>query len=489
MPPQSFSRLPALLTLVLAGGLFSPAPMRGATSGLESLLAGLQGAQTAEQAGALLKAAKLTEAEMAQLDRELAKPQWAGILAKLRQTIRGTPADKRAPRLHAGEAPGLVVNNKNQALATELRDRIRLSQQAVQMRLAAPSSAHVGLARESGPARRPGASVPAAMRSVMTGQSLNREWPATISGLEPHSPIVGQPFTLVGTGFGNAPGGAVLFVVGENLFEAELTGWSASRVTARVPFDALPWDSMADIPQSALARYPHGLTDPCLVWIRLADGRLGAGREIYVAPDMALLTPSITAVTPNEVIPGGEFLVEGSNFGYLPGRTWPVSVMFGSYGLDVQVREWRDDRIRLQVRESIAGVQAMTGGVVTVSNAFGLSASRSGLSFAPTEVVSELPTRTYVTMCHPAGHPLFCWWGDSHEVTPWDRQLLNGWKVEEAWVDVNEIGANAGAYFDHQAAPGDTRAHAVLIVWCDGLSRAEATPHMTVKGPRGTNYR
>ncbi len=486
MTKFNFRRSTAVVGFVAAvAGSMCAGAADAAVGSLERLLAELGKAQTAAQAGDLLKAAKLSEAEMAQLDRELAKPEWAGTLAKLRQTIRKGPADRYAPRLHLGESPAAVVQAKNQALAAELRKRILLSQQAVRTRLAAPAVPVAVSNRAVAMAPHPPRVIPSSMRAVMKAQSP--EWPANISRVEPASPVVGQPLTLVGTGFGSSRGG-VLFVVGENLIEAEVTGWTSSRVTARVPFEALPWDSMADVPNTALAAAPRTLGDHCLVWIQYPDGTLAGGTELWVVPDLQLLTPAITAVTPGEATPGSEFLVEGTNFGAQPGRDGRVSVMFGSYGLDTLVREWRDNRIRLQVPESVVGVQAMTGGIVGVTNVLGLSASRSGISFAPAEVVSEMPTRTYVTMCHPAGHPLFCWWGDSHEVTPWDRELLNGWKVEEVWVDVNEIGANAGAYFDHQAAPGDTRAHAVLIVWCDGLSRAEATPHMTVKGPRGTDF-
>ena len=128
----------------------------------------------------------------------------------------------------------------------------------------------------------------------------------------------------------------------------------------------------------------------------------------------------------------------------------------------------------------------MSGGTIKVTNRLQREAVRTGVSFVPAEDVVELQGRQAVVMCHPAGHPLFCWVGDRREFTAFDHQLRNGWTVDESWIDVREIGVNAGAYFERQAERGDTHAYARMVVWADGLSRAEATPYMIIKGPRGT---
>jgi hypothetical protein len=486
--PLAFVLVGGLATRVAAGEEARSAVPAAPSSAVQHVLVDLRTAQSAQEAGAIVMAAKLSEAELRQLDAELAKPNWAATLTRLKGTLGHTGAAKRGPRQHVGESTAHVLQLKNQALASALQHRVQRSRLAVSAGLNAPSGTGVAGGRVRAAARRPAASVPPAISGVMLGNARPPEWPATISRLDPDSPTVGQPFTIVGTGFGSSRG-SIVFVVDEALFEAEVTAWTDSRVTSRVPFEALPWDSMADVPDSALARGPRGMGYNRRVWVRLQDGRLGAGTQAYVVPDLELLTPSITGITSGEATPGGTLLVEGVNFGDQPGRDGRVSLMFAAYGLDVLVSRWRDDRITLTIPDSVVGVQAMSNGIVTVTNVLGLTASRSGVSFAPAEQATELPTRTYVAMCHPAGHPLFCWFGDSNEVTPWDIQLRNGWTVDEVWVDVNEIGANSGAYFDRQAAPGDTHAVAELVVWCDGLSRAEATPHMIVKGPRGTNYR
>ena len=486
--PLAFVLVGGLAPWVAAGAEARGAAPAASSTAVQRVLADLRTAQSAHEAGAIVMAAKLSEGELRQLDNELAKPEWATTLTRLKGTLGHTGAAKRGPRQHVGESSAKVLLHKNQALASALQHRVQLSKIAVSARLTVPSGSGVAGGRVRAAARRPAASVPPAVSGVMLGSAPHPEWPATISRLDPDHPTVGQPFTIIGSGFGSSRG-SVIFVVDEALFEAEVTAWTDSRVTSRVPFEALPWDSMAHVPDSALARGPRGMGHNRRVWVQLQDGRLGAGTQTYIVPDLELLTPSITGITSGDATPGGTLLVEGVNFGDQPGRDGRVAVTFASYGLDVLVSQWRDDRITLTIPDSVVGVQAMSNGIVTVTNILGLPASRSGVSFAPAEQAMELPTRTYVAMCHPAGHPLFCWWGESHEVTPWDIQLRNGWTVDEVWVDVNEIGANSGAYFDRQAAPGDTHASADLVVWCDGLSRAEATPHLIVKGPRGTSYR
>jgi hypothetical protein len=107
----------------------------------------------------------------------------------------------------------------------------------------------------------------------------------------------------------------------------------------------------------------------------------------------------------------------------------------------------------------------------------------------PAEDLLELDTRRYVAMCHPAGHPLFCWVGESKTFTAFGIELRNGWMIEDSWLEVKEIGHNAGAYFEDQPQIGDTRAFAKITLWADGLSRAECTPHLLIKGPRGTSPR
>jgi hypothetical protein len=95
-------------------------------------------------------------------------------------------------------------------------------------------------------------------------------WPSHISDFEPRAPIVGQPFTIIGNGFGGDPG-TVMFLVGEHLFEAEVTGWTSSRITARVPHDVLPWDDMGDVPDNVPGPRGQALGQDCEVWIRLQD--------------------------------------------------------------------------------------------------------------------------------------------------------------------------------------------------------------------------
>ncbi len=448
-----------------------------------SFLSQLRQAQTAEQASALLAGAKFSEDELRQIDRELAKPEWAQKLASFQQTVkRSTPA-RPTVRAHTGKSVSQVLDETRQTLVRAHRERIQRGEQALRAR-AAGQRATTGSARVQVTARAAGTTGATLPSTTVRAQVQRPDWPSHISDFEPRAPIVGQPLTVIGGGFGSARG-TVMFLVGEHLFEAEVTGWTSSRITVRVPQDVLPWDDMGDVPDDVPRPRGGSLGRDCEVWIRLQDGRWGGWRPLGVFPDMERLTPTITAITPAEATPGGSMMIEGANFGRQQGYG-NVSLIFGGGAMEVAVREWRNDQIILQVAEDISRLQAMSGGTIKVTNRLQREAVRTGVSFVPAEDVQELRGRKAVVMCHPAGHPLFCWVGDRREFTAFDFQLRNGWTVDESWIDVREIGVNAGAYFERQAERGDTHAYARMVVWADGLSRAEATPYMIIKGPRGT---
>ena len=486
--------LPATLALAVmlsvsgnAGGTsLTKAPAYAEKGTVVGLLAQLRQAQTAEEAAALLDRAKLSKNELRQLDREMAKPEWSGKLAGFRQTVRRSTPARPTASAYRGKSAAQVLDEKRQVLAREQKNRIRKGEQTLHARVTAlPATAGPAhtMGRTAGTSATARASLPA---TAVRAQVLRPEWPARISGLEPRTPTVGQPLTIQGSGFGNGRGTA-MFLVGEHLFEAEVTGWTSSRITVRVPRDVLPWDTMADVPDDVQHSSRRGIGRECQIWIRLQDERWGAFQPLNILPDLERLTPTITAITPGEATPGGSMMIEGANFGRQQGYG-SVALTFGHRStIDLDVREWRNDQIVVRVADDISRLLAMTGGTVKVTNRLMLEAERSGVSFVPAEEVQELQGNKYVVMCHPALHPLFCWAGDRREFTAFDMHLRNGWTVDEIWIDVREIGVNAGAYFEQQPERGDTRAYARVVVWADGLSRAEATPHMIIKGPRGTS--
>lgn len=474
------------------------------TARVERFLVDLQKARTTAEAAALLKAAQFTDQELAALDRELAKPAWSPKVTTLSRSVTRTTPSKPTLNKYAGKSASSVVDESRQMVARAHRLRVDQSQAAAGKRLPSPgmraTPAKPFPARPGMTARPPGSpSAPAGstrptapLPQARATASAGREWPARITDLEPNAATAGQLITIVGSGFGSDRG-AVAFKVGELLLDApEIGSWTPTRITARVPDDLLPWHTVADVPDDVVQRGRLPLGRDGEVWIRLHDGQWGAWLPVLVAVEAERFAPSITAVTPDEATPEGHLLIEGTNFGEeseLNSASRRLSLGFGRTQIELRADEWHDGYISARVDRNVTGIGPLSGLTLQVTNKLRMDARRAGLSFVPAEDVQDIELRTAVAMCHPAGHPLFCWVGDSNTITVFDRELRNGWTVERSWLETDVTGVNAGAYFEVEPRQGDTRALMRITVWADGLSRAECTPHLVIKGPRGTSWR
>ena len=140
LPIASAAVLILAITLVAAASQDQsrkPASGSLATSRVERFLADLEKAQSGEQAAALLNASNLTEKEMEELERELAKPAWKPKITRLNQTVPRSKSPKPTVSSHGGKSAAKVIEEKRQELAQKHLAGIKLTTTALETKTAA----------------------------------------------------------------------------------------------------------------------------------------------------------------------------------------------------------------------------------------------------------------------------------------------------------------------------------------------------------------
>jgi hypothetical protein len=500
MKRASLGILAVVLSAVLAPAVAGQAGVKGTPAGkaagktpVESFLGAVRDARGAAEVLRLLEQSRLTPGEEAQIARELSKPEWAAKLSLLAASAPGAAKGRAATPIQARKS----VSSPEQVQ----RVRVAAANQAVAARLATVRArSTVAPARHS-----------ATVSGGVSGQMLSvrpagPEWPSTIERIESEPVAPGQVITIRGRGFGDQPGSISILLDGLLYDCPAAQSWRDTQVRVQVPFELLPWSTMADVPPDVRAREPGRFGQVTLtggpfdsgrmpeVWVRLSDGRWGGGRPFELRPDLGQLTPAITAVTPAELTPGAEVLIEGTNFGNERdhgGSRVSLSLVFGGVETPLlRIMEWHNAYILAQLPDDLTRMLPMTGGRMTIRNRLGLETVHGGLSFRPAEEVAELRAGPYHARCHPTAVPPLCWFGETRRVTPFDLTLNEGWTVEDSWIEIMEQwGASSGAYWDSEPVVGSQRLVARLVVWADGLSWVKVRPHVTVRGPRGTSPR
>ncbi len=502
--------LTALTILAWAPSSGTAAPPAAGPSRVEAFLADLQKASTGAQAAALLEKANLSEAELKLVAQELGKPSWAGKLDAFKRT---------PPR--SGAHPPTLVKFKTKTAQQVVSD-VRLSlEQAHATKLAAGAQSvqrRIGAVRAAGaalPPRAPSAPQPAA-GGLVRGRSPYAGDPASaprIDSVDPSMAVVGQTVAIAGVRFGSTAG-RVVVLAGEDLFPCDVLSWRSDRITVRIPREARPWSSMGEVPPDVhdepgggrsggsgssfvvnRNRFRPAANLRADLWVKLAGGETGPMYPIEIGPDLALLTPAIDAVSPNELAPGSEILIEGRNFGLQPNpNTSLVQLSLGFAGQEIRVdaSEWRDTYIVARVHSGVSGVGALRGGILRVRNRLALEAVEGGITFTPATEVAEIERGPFHATCQPLGFPPLCLVGDSKTFPAYDFALQNGWTVQESWIDIIEShsqGANYGAYFERPPEAGSATLRTGVVVWADAYSLVECRAHVVVSGPRGTSFR
>ncbi|MEW6336443.1 MAG: hypothetical protein AB1625_03480 [Acidobacteriota bacterium] len=493
---------------------WSLATLPGAAAGeagrVAEFLADLQRAANAEQAAAAVKKAALSEAEWAQVAKELESLAWKGKLDTFKRTVSPPSGRPRTPSAHKGASVRAVVEETRTLVETERRARLAERDRTLQSRLSRVRAVGGSMARAP-----VGRSAAAGTMRARHPYLVDPEHAARIDSVEPSMVAVGQTVAIGGVRFGNTAG-RVVVLSGEDLFPCEVVSWRDQRIVVRIPRDVRPWSSMRDVPpdvheearggggagsggQSSFEvnsnRFRPATNLVAGLWVKLHGGEIGPMHRIEIGPDLALLTPSIDSVTPSEVEPGSSLLIEGRNFGDQANpeeRFLRVTLTFGGSEIRVFPTEWRDGYIAARVDPDVTGVGVLRGGVFRVRNRLGLEAVKGGASFTPAMDVADVERGPYRATCHPLGFPPLCLVGESKTIHAYDAQLRNGWAVQESWVEVVEShsqGANYGGYFEGGPTPGSETLRASVVVWADAYSIVEARFHVLVRGPRGTSFR
>ena len=488
----------SVATTGLAAGPASIAPA-GTPGHVAQFLADLQKVQNAEQAAALLRRANLNDSELAQAAEELRKPSWTAKLDAIKQSARPAPHPP-TPAKYRGQTTQKVVADLRTSLERETAGRQATVKQGLQARLSAARSA-------AGPMR-------THSERVVAGAAASNPYaadPAAAASIDSISPDdhveVGDVVTVNGRRFGSTPGRVVVRTPIE-IFNCEVQSWSETRISVSIPRSICPWESMLDVPAN-FHEEPRSGSGPGYVgnrfvnanrttehvWVKLAGGEAGPWREIAVGAEVARLTPTISAVTPAELEPGSELLIEGRNLGdeSNPGTSWvKLYAEFSGRLITLRATEWRDSYILARVPEDISGVQAMRGGILKVFNRLGLATVKGGLSFTPEMDVQDIERGPFFAMCEPRNFPLLCLFGETELYPAYDLQLQNGWTVHDPWIEVVEShsqGANYGGYFERTPEIGSTSVQTKVAAWADAYSMVECLAHVIVRGPKGTSFR
>lgn len=512
---HSGSRLLTCLLAALTFLAWAPAPGAAAPSAtgqsrVEAFLADLQKASTGAEVAALLEKANLSEAELKLVAQELGKPSWVGKLDAFKRTAPRSAAHPPTLRKFEGKRAPQVVSDVRLSLEQAHATKLAAGAQSLQRRLGAVRAAGAAL-----PARPP--SVPQlAGGGLIRGRSPYAGDPATaprIDSVDPSVAVVGQTVAIAGLRFGNTAG-RVVVLAGDELFPCDLLSWRGDRITVRIPREARPWSTMGEVPpdvhdeprggQSGGSGSSFGVNRnrfrPAAnlraeLWVKLAGGETGPMYPIEIGPDLGLLTPAIDAVSPVELAPGSEILIEGRNFGLQPDSHTSLvqlSLAFAGQEIRVDASEWRDTYIVARVHSDVSGVGALRGGILRVRNRLALEAVEGGLAFSPVEEVVDLERGPFHAMCHPRNFPPLCLVGESRSLAAYDLQLRNGWTVRESWIDIIEdhsMGANYGAHFERQPEAGSATLRTAVVVWADAYSMVECRAHVVISGPRGTSSR
>ncbi len=453
-----------------------PAPVR-------AFLAELGGIQNADQAALLLKRTQLTRGEMKLLEGELAKPSWASKLETIRRSVRRS-SHPPTPVKFRGQNISAVLAGLRLKLRGEREEAGRVKMQKFLGRLAAVRNS-----------ARPPRKITLGATRMAGAQALlsNPGSSAAITSVNPGSVTVGQTVAISGRGFGDTPGRVVLRTEHE-IIPCEVVSWDSQRIQARVTRELFPWEGMEDVPDNVCTS--TGIR--VYLWVKLAGGETGPWTQISVSPDTSPLVPTISSVTPENLGPGCDLLIEGDNFGEavspMPascsGRT-RLEITFRGQTLPVEVSEWRNSYIVARLAEDISGIQALSGGVLEVRNRLHLEAVKGGLSFTPEMEVADIERGPFESHCEWSALLIFCLVGQVDYLDAYDLELRNGWKVSDRWIEIDDEdseGPNFGGYFEHPPEIGGTGVHTRVVAWCDAFSWVSCRSHVLVTGPKGTSY-
>lgn len=443
----------------------------------QAFLDKLEAVKKPAELSGLINLTRLSEQEKEALQETLSEKRYRKKLETFRRQAAKARSDIGSPEIHAMakrfERSKVKVLRDQKKLITKLNKEVR---NRIKDRTA---EAH----EESGK-RPPQPAEPAwyAATSDVFWGGFAYEAPFEISGYNPGNPYPGGDIMFYGEGFGTVAGEVRIFV-GDTSTDCPITEWHNDMIDVRIPGELVP--VVGESMKTAVA------------WITL-PGDQTAGTPVTLYPNTMGRTPVIDTVSASTVRPGQLLLILGENF--LSERRGSVELVFGRDVLPSSINVWMNSLISVQVDEDICGWLPRHG-VLRVRNHFGFVAERA-ISFHPIEEIINVPLEGRLqggAHCSRGFHGIdaeepFAWtcmFGNRHEyhVSIWGDapDMLNGWVIEDAGLDVRRRGINSGAHWTNGPRPGSTRRGGYRYeVWADGYSAADARPWIYVRGPRGT---
>jgi hypothetical protein len=440
---------------------------------VSAFLERLQKARSLEEVKKDLEAARFSEAQMRQLQREITSPAYRPTVERL-QTQQLKQVRRAAPALvERPEAKLAQLQKASDSAHLSKIDPVNRQARSEWQRLRA---------RPALAAARPGAV--RSERDTMemeahAGLRSAADAPVAVTAVKPASPAFGAPVELSGRGFGGS--GSVRV--------------SIRREAERHPCTATTWRDdqiVFELPESFSIAVGEA-EQRAVIWVE-AEGAT-ATASVSIGPDRQRLTPEIVAISSSTIHPRMDFLITGRHF--LADRPGEAVLTFAGVGMPLGIVEWRDDYIMARIPD-IIGLKREVGSI-TVRNHLGVETTGAGsrpVTFEPRLTTEEFPIWSGELTCTPetVGHPdecilwFFCAWGhrDLHLVR---RPLYNGARVVGHAVDERAHWGcgRCGANCSRPPEPNARRMDVTIEHWVDGWAACEHDASLFIEAPAGVN--
>jgi hypothetical protein len=461
-------------------------PSQTANPKIDAFLRALEKAQSPSDWSDTFTADQFTRKELEILKSKLQDPKYKSKIDRFKRQAEKQTGHKATK--HQGKSLAQIRSEKLRQLERAHRQKVNQLNKRVQDR--------VSRLQSSMPAKGKGPSL-ANRVSPDAVQRAPRRLPRDNAGgsiTSPNHLIVGETVTIEGTGFGDRTG-RVALIIGEDLFECPVSAWRDRRIRAVIPESLQPEITCSGgrITYAFLEDERESGIEPTrtTLWVKRAGGETGPTKVLGIYPDLDRLVPEITSVYPEQLTPGGEFIIEGRNFMETdhPRDDFAgnLSIRFMREELDIRIYEWRDSYIRALVPLDVSEMAPYSTGSLRIENCARNEANYSRFGFTPAEEIILLESGEHSASCKPAAF-FPCMFGTEYRKTFFETQLAENWAVEECWLEARTRGINAGAYFHRQPPVGSTNPRTIVVFWADGFSRVEAEVFLSIKGPRGLDY-
>ena len=454
------------------------------TDKIQAFLEKVSNARTLDEIKRAFEKANFTSSELKLLDQESEKGRYKEKIERLAKKSELKPPPQ-----------ALKSKGKKQDIK-QLRSKLRQDQQRELQQANQAANATLSTIRNSSERARP--TVPRSAPRFAPALSPSEMNPqgsvaSSVSPVEIRSElgaIIGQSLNIWGRGFGHSTG-RVLFYIGEGNsrigpLSADIQSWQDTQINVTIP---LSWEQY--VPFFGRWSSTRSGDKWGRVYVENADVGMGGWERVQFFLDRSRYMPEIEPLHDSIVRPGQILLITGNQFKI--GDEKPiVELNFGSTWIDLTTQEYDDDYVQVMLDPDFGGLPEMQG-TVRVKTPIG-ETNPMTITFKPSLEVVEIISEEIKEICSLASalssfKYFLCFIGESSSHTLHNWTLQNSWVVEDTWLETEERGINAGAYYLHKPSQGSIQAASRIEVWADAYSRAITKEHLILKGPKGTSYR